>query len=257
MKLWIERPVAPRIPTRSPARAATASSRSWRTSRRSTRKKPRKPAATRAVARLSSPSPFKPSGRTSSSATATTTPPVSASRVGRRSLKRRPILPPIRVATTVSPASGIAIGTSVVPLAAARADPAQEDVMGGDAEVGPLAYRLDRLLQGSVREGLEATAADADHVVVVPAGVVALEGDHLAADVDAVHEPQLLELLERPVDARPPDVWQPPVDLQRRHRAALPAQQLDHPQPCRTGAEACFVQPRRRPLGPDHRPQPI
>ena len=65
-------------------------------------------------------------------------------------------------------------------------------------------------------------------MVVVPARVVALEGDHLAADVNAVDQLQLLELLQRPVHTCPTDRGQPPVDLQRSQRAALAVQQLDH-----------------------------
>src|SRR5881397_3763606 len=213
-KLWTERPAAPRTPTRSPPSAATASSRSCRTRVRAARKKPRNPAATSTVARLVSSTAFSPSGRTSSRATATTIPPVSASRVGRRSEKRRPIRPPIRVATTVSPASGIAsAGISVAPLAAARADAAQEDVVGGDLELRPLADPLDRSLQGRVGERHQPPAADADHVVVVPAGLVSLEGDDLAAHVDPMDQLQLLELLEGAVDACPADAREAAVDL--------------------------------------------
>src|SRR4051794_2655726 len=199
MKLWAERPAAPRMPTRSPARASIASSRSWRTSIRSTKKKPRNPAATRAVERSVSPTPSIPSGSTSRRATATTTPPVSASSVGKRSEKRRPTRPPIRVATTVSPARGIAIDTSAVPVAAG-ADPAQEDVVGDDFELGSLADAVDRPLQRRVLEGDEAATAHADHVVVVLAGVVTLVGGALAADLDPVDEVELLQLLERAVD---------------------------------------------------------
>src|SRR3954451_1414356 len=253
MKLWAERPAAPRIPTRSPPSAATASSRSWRTKGRAAMKKPRNPAATRTVARFVSSTASRPSGRTSSRAIATTTPPVSASRVGRRSEKRRPMRPPIRVATTVSPASGIAsAGISGVPLAAARADAAEKHVVGADLELGALADALDRPLQLRVREGDQAPAADADHVVVMAPRVVALEGDDLAADVDPVDQFQLLQLLEGAVDAGPPDVRQPPIDLQRRDRTALAAEQLDHLLPRRPGPEPGLVEAPPRSFCPAH-----
>src|SRR4051794_7337662 len=253
-KLWAESPAAPRTPSRSPPSAATASSRPWRTRVRAARKKPRNPAATRAVARFVLSTALSPSGKTSSRATATTTPPVSASRVGRRSEKRRPIRPPIRVARTVRPASGIAsAGISAAPLAAAWADAAQEDVVGGDLEVGALADPLDRPLQRRVRERHQPPAADADHVVVVPSGFVALEGDDLAADVDPVDELELLELLEGAVDAGAADARQTPVDLERRDRTTLAAEQLDHLLPRRPGAESGLVQTRLRSLRPAHR----
>src|SRR5436305_7886919 len=257
MKLWAERPAAPSTPTRSPPRAATASSRSWRTRVRAARKKPRNPDATRTVARSVSATASSPSGRTSSRATATTMPPVSASRVGRRSENRRPIRPPIRVATTVSPARGMAsAGISVVPLAAARADPAKEDVMGGDLELRSLADALDRPLQLRVGERHQPSAADADHVVVMAARVVALEGDDLAADVDPVDKFELLELLESAIHDAPPEARTDPTILQRRDRAALAPEQLDHLQPRRPGPETGLVEARPRLVHPAHADHP-
>src|SRR6188472_271525 len=252
-KLWAERPAAPRMPTRSLERVSAASSRSWRTSSRSAKKKARKPAATRAVAWSTSPTPSMPSGSTSSRAMATTTPPVSASSVCRWFEKRSPIWPPAKVASTVSPARGIAIDISAL-LLTFGADAAQEDVVGDDLELGRIADGVDRLLQAAVLEGEEAAAAHADDVVVVLAGVGALVGDHLAADVDPVDEVELLQLLERAVDRRPPDRGEATVDFQRGDRAVLAVEQLDHPAARGTAPESRLAQTRLCSFGPAHGP---
>jgi len=125
--------------------------------------------------------------------------------------------------------------------------------MGGDLELGPFADPLDRPLQRWVGEWDQPPAALADHVVVMPAGVVALEGDTLTPDIDPVHQVQLLELLQRPVDAGSPYRRQPPIDLQGRQRTALALQQFDHLTSSCPGFESCLVESLRRSLGPSHR----
>lgn len=114
--------------------------------------------------------------------------------------------------------------------------------MGGDLELGPFADSLDRPLKLRVGERHQPPTADADHVVVMSARIVALKGNNLAAHVDPVNQLQLLQLLERPVHARPPDTRQPPINLQRRNRTALAPKQLNHLQPRRPSPEARLVE---------------
>lgn len=127
--------------------------------------------------------------------------------------------------------------------------------MGGHLELGGLADTVDRPLQRGILEGDESAAAHADHVVMVLAGVVALVGGALAADVDPVDEVELLQLLEGSVNGCPADRRQPPVNLQRGDCAALALKQLDHLSPSRPGAKTCLVKPPCRLFAPVHAEQ--
>ena len=82
---------------------------SRRTSNRSIKKNVRKPTPTSAVTRAGSPTLSIASGRTSNSATATTTPPVSAMTVGSECARRSATQPPMNVPSTVNAAKGSAI----------------------------------------------------------------------------------------------------------------------------------------------------
>ncbi len=124
--------------------------------------------------------------------------------------------------------------------------------MGGHFELGRAADRLDRLLQRAIGEGGEAAALLTDQMVVVQLGVDSLIAGRIAADLDPLHEVQPIELVEGPVDARPPDRVQPPVDLQGRHRAGLPGKQLDHLTPRRTTAVTGLIEALNCCLGPAH-----
>ncbi|MDX6636021.1 MAG: hypothetical protein QOF06_2224 [Solirubrobacterales bacterium] len=93
--------------------------------------------------------------------------------------------------------------------------------MGEDLELGSRANSVDRPLQRRVLEGDETSAAHADHVVMVLAGIVALEGDDLAADIDAVDEVEVLKLLEGAVNGCYADAGEAPVDLQPGDGAML------------------------------------
>lgn len=124
--------------------------------------------------------------------------------------------------------------------------------MGDDLELRRLADGVDCLLQAAVLEGEQAAAADADDVMVVLARIVALEGDHLAPDVDPMDEVELLELLERAVNGRPPNRGEASVDFQGGDGAVLAAEQLDYPAPRRSASESRLVETRLCPLGPGH-----
>lgn len=128
--------------------------------------------------------------------------------------------------------------------------------MGGDLELRPLADPLDRPLQVGIGKGHQTPAADADHVVVMTARVIPLESHNLAADIDPMNQFQLLELLERPVNAGPPDTRQPPIDLQRRNRAALTAKQLNHLQPRRPSPKTSLIKARPSAIHPAHAEHP-
>lgn len=98
--------------------------------------------------------------------------------------------------------------------------------MGGDLEARLVADRLDRPLQGPVGERRDEPALLADQMVVVLVGVEALVTRSVATDVDSLDQVELLELIERPVDARPAD-GKPPIHLQRSQCALLGCEQLD------------------------------
>lgn len=124
--------------------------------------------------------------------------------------------------------------------------------MGGYFELGRAADSLDRLLQRAVGKGREPAALLADQVVMVQLGVDPLVAGRIAADLDPLHEVQPIELIEGPVDTRPADRVQPPVDLQCRHRALLAGKQLDHLAPRRAAAVTGLIEALNCCLGPTH-----
>ncbi len=124
--------------------------------------------------------------------------------------------------------------------------------MGGDIEVGLAADRLDCPLERGVGERRMPAALLTDKMMVVLLGIDSLIAGGVAADLDAMHEMKPLKLLEGAVDARPPDRVEPPVDLQRRHRAGLYRKQLDHFPTCRSTAVSGLVEAPNRCLGPIH-----
>src|SRR5829696_7351049 len=102
---------------------------------------------------------------------------------------------------------------------AVRTGTVQDDVVGADVVAEPLAEAVDQALELGVGEGVLLAAAVADRVVMmVAARVRGLEAGG-AADVDAVHQPELGERVERAIDARQADgaaaVAQVVVDLLR------------------------------------------
>ena len=200
-------PEAPSTPTRggsAPRRARRGGAGRAPARRRRRRGSRRRPAV---IASWASPMFSIPSGSTSKRATATTMPPLSAITVGSVCESRRAIWPPTRIATTAGRRGGWrprARRPSVqvrAPGSAGRCRAAPR--RGCDVEVGA---RLTVAIARSSRwvgEGGEQAALLADQVVVMAAGVEALVAGRVAADVDALDQPQLLELLERAVDARP------------------------------------------------------
>ncbi len=96
----------------------------------------------------------------------------------------------------------------------------------------PLAERLDRTLERGVfeRDRLAAIAADEVMVVMAPVGHRGLVAGRLGAKVQPLHELQVLEHLERPVDGRDAHLLLTPLELVRDvlggDHAALAADRL-------------------------------
>ena len=114
---------------------------------------------------------------------------------------------------------------------------------------------FERLLERSVGERLDPAAVVADEVmVVVRIRVHRLEPCDPVADVDALHEPELDERLERPVHAcdtgRPTGRVDAVVDLLRRPAAVLPGEVLDDGPSRAAAAQAGGAEPVERPVGP-------
>jgi hypothetical protein len=83
-------------------------------------------------------------------------------------------------------------------------------------------------------------------MVMVLIGVDALIARRVAADLDPLHEVELLELVEGPVDARAAHRIEPAVDLECRHGASLFTQQLDDLAPRSAAAVAGLVEAAHR-----------
>ena len=124
-----------------------------------------------------------------------------------------------------------------------------------DREIEPLRQRRDRLLEAVVGELRDAAAVVADNVVVVlAAGVRGLVARGAVAHVEAVHEAEAVEHLERAVDARDADacVVGPQLvgDLLGGGAAVLPRERVDDARARGAGAEALALQRRVRVRAP-------
>jgi hypothetical protein len=87
-------------------------------------------------------------------------------------------------------------------LGAVAAGTAKDDVVAGNRVAGSPFDLPQCALELVVGEGLDLAAVVADEVVVMfAAGVKGLEARRAGADVDALHEPVLAQLLEDAVDA--------------------------------------------------------
>jgi len=124
----------------------------------------------------------------------------------------------------------------------------------GDGVVQAAREPVDRVLERLVLERGHLAAAVADDVVVVmAAGQRRLEAGG-GAHVDAPHEAEPRQQVERPVDAR--DAGLPPVRAQAvehllgREAAVLSCQQVDHRGPRTAAAVAAAAQLGDRVLGP-------
>ena len=90
----------------------------------------------------------------------------------------------------------------------------------------------DRCLERGILERLDLSAVVADEVMVmISSRVGALEARDPVPEVDPLHETELVEAVERAVDARDPDLRAPGahavVDLLRREAAVLAPEEFD------------------------------
>ncbi len=83
---------------------------------------------------------------------------------------------------------------------------AQHDVVRGHDVPASVCDALDRGLEGGILERLDLSAVVAHEVVVVvTTGVGRFESCDAVAQVDALHEAQLVHAVEGAIDARDPD----------------------------------------------------
>jgi len=127
--------------------------------------------------------------------------------------------------------------------------------VGRDDVAMPAGYPLDRRLERCILERLDLAAVVADEVVVMVApGVGGLEASDTVAQVDALEEAELVEPVERPVDARDADphaaVPEPLVDLQRGEAAVLAVEVGDDLPPRSAASPTRLAELRERRLGP-------
>jgi hypothetical protein len=136
-------------------------------------------------------------------------------------------------------------------LAAAK----QGDVVVGDVEAGAARHPRNRPLQLRILERDDGAAALADQVMVVLAGGAgALIARRSGAHLEALHEVKALELLERPVDACPPDGViagrELLLDLKCAEGAILLAEQLDYGTACSPRAKSGLLKSPQRVADP-------
>jgi len=106
---------------------------------------------------------------------------------------------------------------------------------------------IDGALEPRIAEGLDSAAVSADEMVMV----VAVRGRCLVArdsvaGIDALHEPQLGECVERSIHGcdsdRTPCPAEPVKDFLCAEAAVLAAEQLDHGSPRASAAEAASLE---------------
>src|SRR5439155_14327653 len=136
---------------------------------------------------------------------------------------------------------------------AARAT--NEHVVRGEGVATAAGYALERGLEGGVLERLDPPAVVADEVMVVEAlPVRGLEARDPVAEVDALHEPELVQALEGAVDARHPDSCSTGakgvVNLLCRGAAVLSAEVFDDGATCSTAPSARRSEAAERPVSP-------
>jgi hypothetical protein len=138
---------------------------------------------------------------------------------------------------------------------AIAAGAAKDDVVAGDGVARPAFDLPEGAFQLIVGERLHLAAVVADEVVVVLAARVdRLEACGAGADVDALDEAVLAQLLENAVNAGDPDAAafraQLVEDLLRGQAAVLAPEQLDHRAAGAAVSVALCLQRRNRRLGP-------
>lgn len=139
-------------------------------------------------------------------------------------------------------------GTMWFPHAIA-AGAAEHDLVLLHRVSDPSGRLRERLLERRVREGLHAAAVVADEVVMVLVAAEWLEPGDPVADVDPLHEAELGQRVERPVDAchthgaalRDDSV----VDLLGRAAAVLSLEELDHGSTRPAAAESRGLEDRK------------
>jgi len=124
-----------------------------------------------------------------------------------------------------------------------------------DLDLDPTRNSGDRSLQPEILERLHTTAATTDRVMVVmTVGTDPLVAGGPARGFEALDQSQLLELLERPVDAGPADgglsTTQLCVQIERGDGTIVPGQGLDHSGAGTTAAIAGGLEGRERVLCP-------
>jgi zinc transport system substrate-binding protein len=127
-----------------------------------------------------------------------------------------------------------------------------------DRVPAPAGDAFDRGLEALVREGLDLAAVVAHEVVVMIAvDMGRLETRHAVAQVDPLDESECVHSLERPVDARDPDLpaTSPErlVDLLCREAAVLLAEELDDQPPRAPAATARVTEATQGHIGPRDR----
>ncbi len=132
--------------------------------------------------------------------------------------------------------------------------------MGGDGVAAADRDALDRRFERVILERLHLAAVVADQVVVVLAsGLRALEPRDAVAEVHPLREPELVEPLQRAVDAGDADLApggaDSVVDLLRRETAVLVAEELDDEPARATAAAARLAKPRESALAPSAIPR--
>src|SRR4051812_32011476 len=166
-----------------------------------------------------------------------------------------PCLPGVRFSLSLKAVPGESGDNQGLPLLAVRAASVEDDVVPGDGVRHARCELVERALERRVLEWHDPLALVADHVVVMLAArchrfVAALA----LAGVEALHELQVVQGLERSVDARDPDratlVAQRLVDLLRASCAVLAAEVLDDRVACAAAAEAAVPEHTARVDGP-------
>jgi hypothetical protein len=129
------------------------------------------------------------------------------------------------------------------------------ELVRGDGVVEAAAQATDRALELGVLEGGHSPAPVADDMMVM----LAARHDRLVAiaavsEIDALGETEVVEEIERPVDARDPDRTSAPLDplsdLLRREAAVLARKQLDHGAPRPAGAMSGLLESVTRSVRP-------
>ena len=154
-----------------------------------------------------------------------------------------------------SPVTGKSPVESGTFVAAILARATQHDIVRRHDVPAPVGDALDRRLERRVLERLDLPAVVADEMVmVVAAGVGRLVAGDAVAQVDPLHEPQLVHAVERAVHACDADTGaaraRAVMDLVRREAAVLLTEQLDDLSSRAATAAAGLAQPDERRIRP-------